>query len=479
MVMPPPAAESALDELQSRIQGKVFVPGDAGYDEARLAWNLSVQQHPAIIVVAQNALDVVEAVNFARQENLGVAVQSTGHGIARPADNALLIITSQMTHVQVDSKAQTAWVEAGALWNMVLEKAQSVGLAPLLGSSPNVGVVGYTLGGGMGWLARKYGLAADSVRFFEVVTADGRLLHVSQSENSDLFWGLRGGGGSFGVITGMEIQLYPVTIVYGGNLFYPVDAAKEVFTFFREWIADAPEELTSSIAVMNMPPLPQISEFMRGKSIVIVRACYAGAFEEGEELVQKWLDWMPPIVNTFRAMRFTDVGTISNDPQDPSPGHTTGVWLRNLSDESIDILLRNAISHEGSSPLVMTEVRHAGGAVSKVKPDANAFGNRDASLLIEMVGITPTPEAKQAVQQYMSLFKEELSAHLTGGVYINFLGEKEARERTRDAYLPESYRRLTALKAKYDPENRFCYSYDIPPMKAALEDIMANGYYVS
>jgi FAD/FMN-containing dehydrogenase len=470
MVMPPAVLTSPLEEaaeqLQDRILGRVFLPGQPGYDTARKAWNLTVDQHPAAILVATSPWDVVEAMHFARETHLGIAVQSTGHGVARPADGALLIITSELTYVQIDAETQTAWVEAGALWHMVLEKAQAVGLAPLLGSSSYVGVVGYTLGGGMGWLARKYGLAADSVRYFEVVTADGQRRRVSPTENSELFWGLRGGGGSFGVITGMEIQLYPITTVYGGNLFYPVEAAKGAFQFFRDWTADAPEELTSSISIMNMPPLPQIPAFMRGKTVIVVRAVHAGDVEAGEALVQKWLDWMPPMANTFRAMPFSEIDSVSNDPKDPSSGHSSGAWLRDLSDEAIDVIVARSVSMNGSSPLVMTEIRHAGGAISKINVESAAFGNRDATLLMHMVAITPSMEALEYARQYIDQFQIELAPHLTGSVYINFLEGKEARERTRDAYRPEAYRRLKVLKAEYDPDNRFRYSFDIPPMKA-------------
>ncbi len=333
-------ADAAVDLLKGHLQGDLFLPGDGGYDQARAAWNLSVEQFPAVIVVAKRTSDVVEAIHFARENNLGIAIQSTGHGVYRAADDALLIITSEMNFVEVDAEQQTAWIEAGALWSDVLGKAQAVGLAPLLGSSPNVGVVGYTLGGGMGWLARKYGLSLDSVRYFELVTADGRLVRASQNENSDLFWGLRGGGGNFGVITGLEIQLYPVTTVYAGNLVYPVEAAKAVLTHYREWIKSAPEELTTSVVLMNFPPMPELPPFLSGKSVVMIRGCYVGAVEDGEAMFQRdWLDWMPPIANMFHAMPFTEAGTISSDPEDPSAGAISGAWLRELSDETIDTLI--------------------------------------------------------------------------------------------------------------------------------------------
>ncbi len=462
-VFPTDLVESAMIELRSRLQGQVITPSDAQYDQARQAWNLSVDQHPAVIVVAKSAADVAQAVRYARRQGLGIAVQSGGHGVIRPADEAMLIVTNQLRQMRMDAENQRAWIGAGLKWGMVLEKTQEAGLAPLLGSSPDVGVVGYTLGGGMGWLARKYGLAADSVVSIELVTASGEVIQANQEQNRDLFWGLRGGGGSFGVVTSLEIRLYPVTTVYGGNLVYPAELAREVITRYREWIASAPDELTSSIVIMNFPPIPAVPEFLRGQSVVMVRGCFAGPLEQGKALLQSWRDWKKPLVDDFKAMPFSQVATISNDPEDPSPGLTSGAWLRELSDEAIELLMRYAVSVNGSSPLVATEVRHAGGKISQVDPYFNAFGNRDAVLSLQVVGMTPTPEVHLQVGQYIVQMKQALAPYLTGNVYINFLEGEEARRRTPDAYLPETYRRLKALKAKYDPDNIFRFGYDIPP----------------
>jgi hypothetical protein len=468
VLMPSTRAKSAnvsLEKLQSRIQGAVFMPGEMGYDDARKAWNLTVDHRPAVIVIARSTADVVEAVRFSNEKDLGIAVQATGHGTSRAADNdSLLIVMAQMRNVVVDTKGQTAWVEGGAKWGVVLEKAQNSGLAPLLGSSPDVGAVGYTLGGGMGWLARKYGMSADSVNYFELVNAKGEVLHVSTEENSDLFWGLRGGGGSFGVITGMEIRLYPLTTVFGGTLIYPAAMAKEVFTRYREWIKDAPEELTASIGIMNFPPIPQVPEFLRGQSVVFVRGCYSGPVEEGKVLLQPWLDWMEPIANQWSVMPFSQVATISNEPEDPMPGLSTAVWLHDLSDEVVDTVVRHAVSVNGSTPIMITEIRYAGGAIGKVDAQTNAYGNRDTNLILHMLGMTPTPEIEHALKQATDAFKAAVNQHLTGGVYINFLDGEEKWARTKDAFSPETYKKLMALKAQHDPQNRFRYSFNIPPM---------------
>jgi Berberine and berberine like len=238
-----------------------------------------------------------------------------------------------------------------------------------------------------------------------------------------------------------------------------------VIAHYRDWIADAPDELTTSIAIMNFPPIPAVPEFLRGKSVVMVRGCYCGPLEQGEALLQSWRAWKMPLIDDFKAMPFSQVATISNDPEDPSPGLSSGAWLRELSDEAIDALVRYAVSVNGSSPLVATEVRHAGGKIAKVDPNFNAFGNRDAALSLQVIGMTPTPEMHRQVGQYVAQMKQALRPYLTGGVYINFLEGEEARQRTRDAYPPETYRKLQALKAKYDPENIFHFGFDIPPAR--------------
>jgi FAD/FMN-containing dehydrogenase len=449
-----------LQQLRAQVQGGVYTAEDEGYNDARKAWNLSVNQYPAVIVAANNAAHVAAAVRFARVTGHSIAIQSTGHGVVVPADNCVLIITSAMNDVRIDPVGQTAWVEAGALWHMVLEPAQKHGLAPLLGSSPYVGVVGYTLGGGMGWLGRKYGLAADSVRSFELVTAEGQLIHASNAEHADLFWALRGGGGNFGVITGMEIQLYPVATVYGGNLIYPAEIAKQVFTLYREWVANAPDELTSSIGIMNVPNAPVFPEPMRGKSVVFVRGVFSGSVSNGEAMLAFWRSRLTPIADTFQAMPFSAVGTISNDPVNPSAGYSSSAWLKDISDDTIDTLLQHALTANGS-PFMIVEVRHAGGAIARVAKTSASFGHRNTPHVMQMIGGLPNPEVKAKLKAYAAEFKAALGAHVDG-VYLNFLSGEEARASTKDAYADDTYQRLMEVKAEYDPLNYFRHSFDIP-----------------
>jgi len=456
-------SETPFSQLQMQVQGQVITPDDSQYDQVRLAWNRKVVQHPAVILLAESAQDVAAAVAFAKEQGLGVAVQATGHGSVRPADDCLLILTRQMNQVTIDPLTQTAHIEAGVQWGHVLAAAQEHGLAPLLGSSPTVGAVGYTLGGGFGWLGRKYGLSADNVLGFELVTANGQLHSASAAENSDLFWGLRGGGGSLGIVTSMTIRLFPVSHVYAGNLYYPVHMAPEVFRQYRAWAGNAPDELTSSVLVMNFPPIPEIPEFLRGQSFAIVRGCYCGTAAEGEAVLRHWRDWRQPLIDDFKAIPFSEAAAISNDPQDPMPGFNSGAWLRELSDEAIETLISYAAGEDGAPPLVFAEVRHAGGAIGRVDWQTAVYGNRDAEFIISLVGVVPTAEAQQKLVTYSGKLMDALRPWLTGGVYMNFLEGIESQQRIRDGLAPGGYERLSQLKAQVDPNNLLRYSFNIFP----------------
>jgi FAD/FMN-containing dehydrogenase len=455
-------ADSVRD-LGSRIQGQVLLPGDAEYDSARRGFNLTVDAHPALIVLPRSAADVVEAVRFAADADLDIAVAATGHGTVRPADDCLLINMSRMTGVSIDAQNKTARIEGGAKWGHVLPKAQEAGLAPLLGSSPDVGAAGYTLGGGLGWLGRKYGLAVDSALEFEVVTARGEMLRASARENNDLFWGLRGGGGSLAIVTAMTVRLYPVTTVYGGNLIYPMEMAPEVLFRYRQWIRELPDEMTSSVVLMNVPPLPAIPEFLRGKSVIFLRGCYCGDLEHGQALVDSWRQWREPMIDMFGPMPFANAAQISSDPEEPLPSTFGGAWLRELSDTAIEALVSFMRPSGGPPPIVLTEIRHAGGAVSRVNPADAAYGNRQEELLMFYTGMTPTPEAQKGFAGYTAQMKEAMGPALSERVYMNFLEGPESAERVRDGFSTTAYRRLAELKARFDPSNRLNRGLQIAP----------------
>lgn len=449
----------SLVQLRTRIGERLLLPGDAGFEQARLGWNRVIEHHPALILVATGVQDIVEGVRYAREAGIGIGVQLTGHGTQQPVDAGLLIVMSAMNAVEVDQRSRIARIAAGAMWQDVLDQATPYGLAPLLGTSPHVGVVGYTLGGGIGWLARRYGLAADHVRWIELVTADGELRRASATENSELFWGLRGAGGSLGVITALEFDLFPVATLYGGMLAYPGTLARDALRFYRDWIATAPDELTSMITVIKFPALPAIPEALRGTAQVILKAAYAGGADAGAALIQAWLDWNTPLNNTFGELSFAQVGRIANESVEPQSILTSSEMFDALSDAAIDVIVRTMI--DSDAPLFATELRHAGGAITHGSYPPNAIGNRDALLYMGVGGMTPTPVAHLAVKAAIQRYKTALRPELSGGVYLNFLKGDEAGERAQDAYEPDSYERLLTLKAQYDPDNLFRYGYQL------------------
>ncbi|MDP8947694.1 MAG: FAD-dependent oxidoreductase [Actinomycetota bacterium] len=388
--------------------------------------------------MAAGAADVIAAVRFARELGLGVGVLATGHAVAAPCDGGVLINTSRMRGVRVDPEAQTARVEAGALWRDVVPEAQVFGLAGLQGSSSGVSVVGYTMGGGFGWLGRKYGFNADSVREADVVSAEGELLRVSPYEHQDLFWGLKGGGGNFGVVTSLEFALYPLTTVYGGNLFYPVERAPEVLELYSRWVETLPDEMTTAVAFMNIPPLPMIPEPLRGGSFVSVRGCYCGdPPEAGEELLGPWREFGEPLVDTFGVMPYREMDMISMDPVDPIGAYTHIELLGELSPEAIAKLVEVA-GVDSNSPLILLELRHLGGALERPPADLSPIGRRNSKFTMEGVGATPTPEVARAVQAHLAYVAEEMRPYETGATYVNFLELDGATpERVRAAYSPE------------------------------------------
>ncbi len=458
---PDQLSNGSIDALRAGGRA-VYTPGDTGYDEARAAWNLVVDQHPALVLMARNAADIQAGIKYARANRLDVALQATGHGVVRPADGALLINTSAMNGVTIDPDAGTAWVEAGAKWGDVLPRAQAHGLAPLLGSSPEVGAIGYTLGGGAGWLVRKYGLATDAVNSFEVVTADGELRTVSAAEYPDLFWGMRGGGGSLAAVTRMNINLVPVSTVLGGSLIYPAEMAGPMMREWREWVHTVPDEMTTSVKIMNFPDMEMVPEPMRGQTFAMLSVCYCGDTDDGEELLSHWHGWQEPLMSSVREMPFTDVAEISQDPPDPMPSFVTNAWVSEMTDEAIDAMVRYGTLQEAQLPLIFLEVRHLGGAAAANDGAGSAFGHRDAEFLMELVGLVPAPPLFAALSGYANQLKEEMAPALSGTVYVNFLEGEEAVARIRDGFPPQKFDKLVALKARYDPDNLFNRTMAIP-----------------
>jgi FAD/FMN-containing dehydrogenase len=364
----------------------------------------------------------------------------------------------------VDSPSRTARVEAGALWKDVIPKAHEHGLATLAGSAPHVGVVGYTMGGGFGWLGRRYGLNSASVTEAELVTSDGELVRASAEENAELFWGLKGGGGNFGIVASLVFRLYPLTTVYGGSIFYPVERAREVLDLYARWSAGLPDEMTTAVAFMNIPPLPRLPEPLRGRSVVVVKGCYCGERQEdGEQMFRPVREGLgEPIVDTFRQMSVVEMDKISMDPTDPLGVVQHAELLSDLSPEAIDSLVRIAGAGSGS-PLTILELRQLGGALVRAQEHLNLLGGGRFSM--NAIGATFTPEMENSVKEHLARLVEATRPYQTGRTFLNFMEEDPSGDRVRAAYTPEDWERLVDLKDLRDPHNLFRFNRNIPPSR--------------
>ncbi|MCX5211050.1 FAD-binding oxidoreductase [Kitasatospora sp. NBC_00240] len=450
-------------KLARAVRGAVLSPGDEGFTTECAGFNLVAAHRPALVVVAEGAADVRAAVRFAARHDLPVTVRSTGHGISAPADGGLLISVRRMDGVAVDPIARLARVEAGTPWHKVIRSAAAHGLAPLNGSSHLVGAVGYTLGGGLGLLARKYGYAADHVTRLEVVGADGDLRVVTRDQNASLFWALRGGKGNFGVVTAMEFELVPVTRLYGGGLFYDGEDSGDVLHTWRAWTRDLPEEMTSSVALLRLPDLPVVPALLRGRLVAHVRIAFQGSAAEGEQLIRPLRTVAPPVLDTVGDMPYTAVQEIHRDPTHPLPYHERSIVLRELDHQAVTRLLALAGPGSGCGEL-MVELRHLGGALGRPPAVPNAVGNRDGAFTLST--LTPAVPADPAAAEVAdSEVLDGLAPWGTGGRYLNFLGgpATTGADQVRACYDTETYRRLADLKAVYDPRNLFRFNHNIVP----------------
>jgi FAD/FMN-containing dehydrogenase len=449
----------SVETLADRIRGDVVTPTDAGYDQARQAWNLHADQRPAFVVFPENADDVVETVAYARQNGLTIAPQGTGHNASPIAwdANTILLSTSRMRGVIIDVPRRRARVAAGTLWIEVTTPASAHGLAPLAGSSPDVGVVGYCLGGGISWLARKHGLAANSVLAIEIVTGDGRLRRVDAEHDADLFWALRGGGGNFGVVTAMEIALHPLRELYAGAMFWPWERSPEVLHAWREWTLTAPDEVTSSARILQLPPLPDIPEPLRGRAWVTIDAAVIGTRAFGAEAVAALRD-LEPEIDTFEMVAPVALSRLHNDPEQPVPGMAEHRLLADLPAEAIDAFV--AVAGPGSgSALLAAEIRHLGGALGVAKPGSGALSRLDAAYLAFGVGIAGSPEMIAGLEATLPRFKAALAEWDAGRGYLNF--EENAAD-ARAFYDEVTHRRLARVRAQVDPREVFRANHRIP-----------------
>ena len=458
-----------FERLAESFRGELLLPSSPGYDAARRIWNGAIDRHPGCIARCTGVADVVAAVRFARERDLLVAVCSGGHGVAGHAvcDEGLVIDLSPLKGVRVDPQARTARVQAGVLWGELDRETQLHGLATVGGIVTHTGIAGLTLGGGLGWLMRKYGATVDSLLSVDVVTADGNLVTASADENPDLFWCVRGGGGNFGIVTSFEYRLHELgPIVLAGPVFYSLEDGRAVLRFYREFADGAPDELTTIFELSMAQPLPFLPAEVHGKPIVMVGACYAGPPQEGLEVVRPLKEFGNPIADLLEPKPYLSLQSMF-DPFVPHGWHRywKSVELPRLTDDAIDTLVEQASAQ--TSPKSYCIVFQLGGMLSRVGRDETAFTQRDAAYNVNINAVwTPEdPDAERHIQWARDYFAA-MQPHARDRVYLNFLGD-EGPHRVRQAYGPATYDRLAELKATYDPDNFFRLNQNIHPSWAA------------
>jgi FAD/FMN-containing dehydrogenase len=451
-------SSTELRTLRALSTGDVVSPADTGYDEARLAWNLAADQRPAAVAFPENESDVAFAMAYAREAGLRVSVQGTGHNpmpLGAMTDS-VLIRTNRMRRVDIDATARRARVQAGAIWSDVAAPANAHGLAALVGSSPDVGVVGYSLGGGIGYLGRKYGIQTNSVTAIELVTPDGDQVRTDHEHDPDLFWALRGGGGNFGVVTAIEFGLYPVTSVYGGWLIWPWEGSQRVIERWVEWTRTAPDEVTSMARIMQLPPIPDVPEMLRGRQIVVVSAAYIGGTDDGDWLLAP-LRELGPEIDTFASMEPLGLSYLHGDPETPVPVLSDQAIVDDLPRDAIDAFVEKAGPDAGTA-LLMAELRHMGGAFARAGEGHGALSHIDGGYVVFAGGMPIDEQVGAAVERDSRGLMEAMRPYGHGRSYSNFA------EREVDAasfYPDETYRRLREIRSRVDGDGLMRANHEI------------------
>ncbi|HEX8753945.1 MAG TPA: FAD-binding oxidoreductase [Solirubrobacterales bacterium] len=443
--------------LRQLIGGPAVGPGDDGYDAARGAFNARADQRPPLIAEPGTPEEVSAVVGFARENGLRVAPQRTGHN-AEPLgslERTLLLKTNRLDRVHVDVASRRARVGAGARWEDVVPQASEHGLAALHGSTPDVSIAGYSLGGGLGWYARKHGLAANSVTAIELVTADGEIRRVSHASEPDLFWALRGGGGNFGVVTALEFDLYPVREVYAGVLFFPFERAEEVLEAWLEWTDGVPEEVTSVGRLLQFPPLEVVPEPLRGKSFAVVEAVFLGSEEGGSRLTAP-LRALGPAIDTFAMVPPAGIAELHMDPRDPVPAASAHSMMDGVDERAIEQLVA-AVGPGSGSGLVSVELRHGGGALSRAGEGHGAVATLPGSFCSFAVGIAADPATTARTEADLTRFVAATEAYDVGR-YLNFV---ERDEDANSFFEPAVAARLAEVRDAYDPDRLFHANHQI------------------
>ena len=455
--------EGVVTAFRGKQRGPVALPGEEGYGAARTVWNAAIDRSPALVARCLGAADVINAVKFARDENLLVAVRGGGHNIAGNAvcDGGLLIDLSLMKSVRVDPAAQAARVEPGATLADFDKEAQAFALATPLGINSTTGVAGLTLGGGFGWTTRKFGLTVDNLISADVVTADARLVRASETENPDLFWALRGGGGNFGIVTSFEFKLHPLgPEVLSGLVVHPLEKAGELLPEFRRIAKEAPDELTIWVVMRKAPPLPFLPTEWHGKEVLIFAACYSGDMKEGEKATRALRALGSPIVDVISPHPFTG-WQAAFDPL-LTPG-ARNYWKSHdfidLADPTIKIMVNSV--RELPSPECEVFIAHVGGAMARVDAQATAWPNRDAHFVMNAHARWREKAQDSACIAWARRLSEATAPFASGSVYVNFMPEDES-DRVEKAY-GANFRRLAEIKRRYDPANLFRMTQNIRP----------------
>lgn len=453
------SARISLDSLRSASQGPVVGPGDEGWDAAREAWNLAADLRPAAVACVTSVSDVVAAVDFARRNDLRVAPQATGHAATALVDlsDALLVKTMRMGRIEINPADRRARVEAGALWGDLAIAAGEYKLAALSGSSPDVGVVGYSLGGGIGWLSRRHGLASNAVSAIELVTATGDLVRADHDHEPDLFWAMRGGGGNFGVVTALEMSLIPLETIYAGSLMWPAEHAPELLRAYRDWARSLPAEMTTGFRFLNLPPIPEVPEQLRGAHVVDVTGAFEGDPAAGARLVDELRSVAMPLVDSFASIPAAGLCRIFGDPEQPTPGMTHQTLVDELTDEAIDVLLE--VAGPGSdSPLMMVALRHLGGALAVAAERGGALSSLGGEYALYGVGVPMAPEMADPISAYLDRVIGALEPWSTGRDYLNLAERPGDSSR---AFSSDTHRRLVEIRNETDPAGLIVASHPV------------------
>jgi hypothetical protein len=451
---------SPVESLQRRIDGAAIAPGTPGWEEATLAFNTHFTQTPALVTLPATVKDVAVIVEWAHANGLQLTAQRTGHNaepLGPDMGDLVLVRTDLLQGVEIDAANRRARVASGTKWGQVVPQASELGLAALHGSTPDVSVTGYSLGGGVGWYARKLGLSTNSVLAIELVTADGRLRRVDHEHEPDLFWALRGGGGNFGVVTAIEVALYPIPEVYAGVLFFPWERSPEVLHAWNAWRTDVPDEITSVGRILQFPDLPELPDPLRGGKFVVVEAVLIGDEATGAELLRP-LRALGPAMDTFAMMPPAGIAELHMDPPDPLPYTGEGMMLSSLPTRAIEDFVAAAGPDSGST-LVSAEIRHLGGALLRSDPRHGALDTLDAGFLTFQLGLALDEEMTRAHREQLRNLREALTPYDSGRRYLNFT-EDETDVST--FYTEDAFRRLQEVKAAVDPENVFRANHPIP-----------------